>query len=129
MSHSHTRTRTRGLEATHDTPRVCRTHGTQPGPPLRLQALPSALLRTSASSTSSTSFGSSPSPPLLPVVLLSNDNAQIAAAKSHGLPAFRCGRRALISSWCGWFGHLLVGRALGPRAARLQARPPLPTTA
>ncbi|GLI63531.1 hypothetical protein VaNZ11_006518, partial [Volvox africanus] len=32
---------------------------------------------------------SSPRPSFLPVILLSNDNAQISAAKSHGLPAFR----------------------------------------
>ncbi|KXZ41816.1 hypothetical protein GPECTOR_274g718 [Gonium pectorale] len=33
----------------------------------------------------------------LPVVLLSNDNAQIAAAKSHGLPAFRLSSAASLS--------------------------------
>ncbi|GFR46065.1 hypothetical protein Agub_g7535, partial [Astrephomene gubernaculifera] len=36
--------------------------------------------------------------PFLPVILLSNDNAQIAAAKSHGLPAFRLSSASDLSS-------------------------------
>ncbi|GIL67142.1 hypothetical protein Vafri_20587, partial [Volvox africanus] len=40
---------------------------------------------------------SSPGGSFLPVILLSNDNAQISAAKSHGLPAFRLTAAAELS--------------------------------
>jgi hypothetical protein len=76
--------------------RGCAVTPTEIAPPRRRRPRRSAAAAASGGGAP----GSSPPPPargeadslvrsMLPVVLLSNDNAQIALARSHGLPALR----------------------------------------
>ncbi|KAG2493121.1 hypothetical protein HYH03_008549 [Edaphochlamys debaryana] len=86
-----------------------------------------ACRRSSGEGEAGAEAGAPGSPPrprrFLPVVLLSNDNGQIAAAKSHGLPAFRLssatslpGQLRALADGGGALTAGTLRRLLGPQA-------------